>query len=1320
MGRFNLEMANAGGDGSVFRIYNKGANGQPAVFTSTANRDTYFATNASEFNGINNQPYAVGVGMVAEDASESNVSQWFVLINGIWEDIVGTLAGPAGMGSISQDIPAGTYLMAADDGSGNIVAAASSTVETPTAVATNKTVQSGLRSFRVGDAYEFISSGRTMSVRNIATGEIFRFLVSGNAATPVLLVDRVEQEFDFQALDSSNLINPEFSVVIPAFDLESPENGQYVQGVTLRLDSNSTKTNLFFRLRISGTTFQTYTYPIVAPDEDNNNEFYFEYDPPIDVLVGDNFEVSITSVDGDVILKGDSLTGIPYQRPMVVLFDFMAVASSLEVAALAESIQALQNTIFNSGRSFLRFNDGFTIGSSNLATYEDKNIIYTAKNDKTLDSSTRPDVFLPTDEDIAAAGENYPITFEFTHLGGTVRSTTTNLVRFFTSGELVGQLLRDDAAIVIKRDVGLDYELLVGSFDPNDTLLPTGVFNLKTDTPITDISTISTELSMVTVVAGDAYLVELGGSWSGLTVPDGSILVAIVSSASLVDSALNNDWLLLDNPRVNAKSAAFFANLTQVGVRFNANRNIQIDPSNVLELNSMSSGGVVTREIGSNTQGNNREIRYDNVPIQFTDIVGGRLQISLGFNITSTSGFPPVWRELQLVYPNDIIFTFPIGASILNGPFTTTIDIPFLDYSLALNENVSLRLIYDFNGVSFFGEYSVTGLVNTSKGRLHDAVLFLAGGPVHESEMRTLALINQLQGNVTQENSSLAAIVDRISPYRNNPLVTLYQNARFLNSTGVDAFPSDIGLMSQVSASNPQFTVSASAVFIAVEPNAQYLFKNITQDASIPLDDSMPSVSIGESISFEGVLYFVYRVTGLTSGDVIELDSVELVRVVQWADDISNLLQHVERLDIELKHAALNLPDEVTQILENEITVTEQDAPTIVASDYNKELSANGTQTVFYDANAVINGFLPSSPISDNNGNDQYRNKLLYLNEALTIGGVVLRANNAGVTTDLIEFQSNGQFFAKQFVAAVPAGTQNSTQYMSESSGQGQSADDPIDIVAGIRDSGGNYAPEDVSVSVVRNLPRSNELVTVTIHGFVNGLQEGFVAFDLPYGGDNSADYIVPVGGANAGQNLNLNFRARYANNNTVVFIEVVNTGSNIAVNAGHFKVLLTYTEVRIIPSTPETTRNVYLTDQLQRLSNVFMIIESTDGNVLIVSDSREVNTGYVYSDLFGVNDAGLLDTTIVSSNFMDFRLLGNSTILVNQLQQHSALPQFGLFSTVYNHETIVNLGTQLSVLNSAGDLVLVGQQLVLEDTEKSNRYNVTIKNGVIVPVLIS
>ena len=413
---------------------------------------------------------------------------------------------------------------------------------------------------------------------------------------------------------------------------------------------------------------------------DGQNLLYFRS------LIQPYTEVDFMS-SGDVISSGVTTTAAdsPTLAPT-------ATNQQLVNQAIDGAVATLQNTIFNSGRSFVRFNDGFTIDNTNLATFEDKNIIYTAKNDKPLDGPTRPDVFLPTDADIAAAGESYPITFEFTHLGGTTRSTTTNVVRFFFDGAIIGQILRDDAAVIVKTGVGVDYEISTGTFNPGDTILPTGVFNLNVDTPITNIADIATEFAGVTIVAGDAYLVETGGVWSGLTVPDNSILVAVVSSPSLADSAANNDWLLLDNPRVNAKSAALLANFDQNGILFEGTRNIQVDPSNVFEFTAEATGTPQTREIGTNSQGAGRSITYANVPIQFADLVGGRLMINLNFNVTSVSGFAPAFTSVRLQYPGGIEFSFPVNGAPINGNYIAAIDIPPVDYTSALNQDCTLTL----------------------------------------------------------------------------------------------------------------------------------------------------------------------------------------------------------------------------------------------------------------------------------------------------------------------------------------------------------------------------------------------------------------------------------------------------------------------------------------------------------------------------------------------------------------------------------------------------------------------------------------------------
>lgn len=75
------------GTGGGYQVYEKTTNNQPAVFTSTANRDAYFTAQASELDSINNSGFAIGIGTVAEDPQQSNISQWQARIEGSYDGI---------------------------------------------------------------------------------------------------------------------------------------------------------------------------------------------------------------------------------------------------------------------------------------------------------------------------------------------------------------------------------------------------------------------------------------------------------------------------------------------------------------------------------------------------------------------------------------------------------------------------------------------------------------------------------------------------------------------------------------------------------------------------------------------------------------------------------------------------------------------------------------------------------------------------------------------------------------------------------------------------------------------------------------------------------------------------------------------------------------------------------------------------------------------------------------------------------------------------------------------------------------------------------
>ena len=985
-----------------------------------------------------------------------------------------------------------------------------------------------------------------------------------------------------------------------------------------------------------------------------------------------------------------------------------ATNQQLANLAIDGAIATLQNTIFNSGRAFIPFNDGFTIDSNNLATFEDKNIVYTAKNDKPLDGATRPDVFLPTDADIAAAGESYPITFEFTHLGGTTRSTTTNLVRFFFEGEIIGQLLRDDAAVIIKTGVGVDYQVAAGTFNPGDTILPTGVFNLNVDTPISNIADIATEFAGVTIVAGDAYLVEIGGLWSGFTIPDNSILVAVVNGPSLADSASNNDWLLLDNPRVDAKSAALLANFDQKGILFEGSRNIQVDPSNVFEFTSEATGTPQTRQIGTNSQGSGRSITYANVPIQFDDLVGGRLMINLNFNVETVTGFAPSFTSVRLQYPGGIEFSFPVNGAPINGNYIAAIDIPPVDYTSALNQDCTLTLFYDFFGASFLGEYTVLNVVNTSKGRLHDAIASLIATESIPLEARLQAQIDTITGELGSDEASFAAIQDRISPYRNNVNMSPDINVRYLDSTGSDNFPA-VSAMMAVNPLNTEYTMGNTAVFIAVATGVEQAVMNggtqtLLTSANAQTD---PNLELGESETFEGRQYFVYRLSNQQVNDVIQTFDLTFVRVVAWQDDINTLDAGIDRIDAELEHAALNLSDALIDVLDNNVTVTEETNPTVMATDYNKSFSTNDTQTVFYEPSPKT----PSGGSHDSEAISVSSDKLIVIPEDHVFSdGVILQANNGAATTDLVNFVG-GQLVANVFVPAIPSGSKTVTVHPLPAT---QLQHDWYSIPLHTPDL---HAEAD-ELFFTRDVPIAATTLAFTYRYDANGGHGAtqtinLVISDINQDASTSANLSLPDG-----ESVNVTFDWQASQRRIRV------AGTPFANDPNFFifdmEVGVTFTETRTTPAVPATTRPVVIGFSRETGQDAVIATKVSDnGDLILVGDANEVDTNYTMVELFGAGLVGNLTVFTELATYLNYTQFSPSAQTVVSLENHATLPQFGLFTTKYTESTIVNFETQLTATDSAGNVVNLGQEIIAVDTDDGLRYRLTVDKGEIVLVLV-
>lgn len=179
----------------------------------------------------------------------------------------------------------------------------------------------------LGGAYAVASGGESVSIQNLPKNKFGRlvshdFLQIGN---PIIKVNRLSTGLVIPTpIDTDNITNPDYQQVISAFAVPA-EDGHVLSFVDLNVDISSVTTNIRIDAHLNGVAFATSIYETLPPEIDpvaTPNLRRFTFDNPIDVEVGDMFRTTITSVDGDVVLKGDTASGSPYQRVDVVAWDY--------------------------------------------------------------------------------------------------------------------------------------------------------------------------------------------------------------------------------------------------------------------------------------------------------------------------------------------------------------------------------------------------------------------------------------------------------------------------------------------------------------------------------------------------------------------------------------------------------------------------------------------------------------------------------------------------------------------------------------------------------------------------------------------------------------------------------------------------------------------------------------------------------------------------------------------------------------------------------------------------------------------------------------
>lgn len=556
-------------------------------------------------------------------------------------------------------------------------------------------------------------------------------------------------------------------------------------------------------------------------------------------------------------------------------------------------------------------------------------------------------------------------------------------------------------------------------------------------------------------------------------------------------------------------------------------------------------------------------------------------------------------------------------------------------------------------------------------------------------------------------NTDFSSIEERLSPYKRVTTSTPDVQALFLNASPTDAYPQSLSGFSSVSADNPRFTGNNTVLFIATPEPGNFVLTNITTGGVVALDDFEANVDVIESLNVDGITYFVFRVTSLTSGHVYEIDRTTSEQVVAWSDDINNLQDDIKRIDAELEHTALNLPDAVIQVLENDVAVTEEASPSITATNYNKGLAGAAQQTVFYEPNAntpTAGTSLNSRPFSELTG-DQVRRKLLYIPAGTVYTNQDYLIGFDGTIGRPLITYVNGVFNAKVFVSAKPAGSSTETIYPAPStlvSGPGIWINVPA-----LTFQNGFPVPEADEVFFTRNIPTSSTTLTIQYRGHANGNVFGTNSTTLAgVGGSNDAvaNFTLDDGGELAFVEV------RYIASSRDIRVSVTESVRNGLPTINDIEVILSYDETRVIPATPATTRDVVIEHENTQ-GQVFAIKPSAAGNLIIVGDRTEIDTNYPYTTLFGASETGNLIVTSDTATFLNYEDFDPIATTVTDLENHASLPQFGLFTTNYTHDTLVTLDTQLAAHSPAGNQFTLGTDVILK-APNNTEYRLTVDNS--------
>lgn len=296
-------------------------------------------------------------------------------------------------------------------------------------------IRSGTQSFELDEAIVISSGGEnvvfTSKNSNIQYHPLWQNYTAGRQGAVARMRD-AEQTFVAQPTDTDTITNPNWTQNIAAARPvlnpgTSDEDGQTVHWVEYNLDASSVTTNIRIQSFLNNVKFLEENFPTVTrPD---SGIVRFEFTNPFDAFVGDDFENLITSVDGDVVLLGDSGTGVPYinvnaqffnDEPIALLSDILTtsppVVTQFRIQGQATSVAA--GTALSGSQTF-QYQVTNTDQITGMGVIRQGSTVLTSAVSPTGSSITQS--INPVN---LAAGESVVWTLEFTTTAGTTISRT--------------------------------------------------------------------------------------------------------------------------------------------------------------------------------------------------------------------------------------------------------------------------------------------------------------------------------------------------------------------------------------------------------------------------------------------------------------------------------------------------------------------------------------------------------------------------------------------------------------------------------------------------------------------------------------------------------------------------------------------------------------------------------------------------------------------------------------------------------------------------------------------------------------------------------